>query len=324
DDHPAPDVRGGGHRRGAGRDPRLGAGGGAGVRRMSWWCSTSSLPWEWSPRAYRGVWLVMAAIMVAYVRSRRRLTPEERAADDPRRPIAFVLGWLVLWAASDWPIGTLGSGYLASVHMVQYLMYTLMAAPLLVIGISPFTLRRALERAHLTGAVKGLCQPVAAGRFVTRVLVATHAPVTLDPLRASQLGSFFLDALWLLGGIVLWIPICGTFDEVRPSYPVRGVLLFLGAGVVPMIPGAFLTFADNPLYSDRKSTRLNSSHVKISYAVFCLKKKKIHRQRREVWTVRHGGQNVRHREQKCSALRQQVVEVFQRRFGEGDALCHHQ
>src|SRR5690606_41766875 len=28
------------------------------------------------------------------------------------------------------------------------------------------------------------------------------------------------------------------------------------------------------LYPDRKSTRLNSSHVKISYAVFCLKKKK--------------------------------------------------
>src|SRR6266496_4608352 len=29
-----------------------------------------------------------------------------------------------------------------------------------------------------------------------------------------------------------------------------------------------------PLASDRKSTRLNSSHVEISYAVFCLKKKK--------------------------------------------------
>src|SRR5690606_41303933 len=27
------------------------------------------------------------------------------------------------------------------------------------------------------------------------------------------------------------------------------------------------------LWGDRKSTRLNSSHVKISYAVFCLKKK---------------------------------------------------
>src|SRR5699024_12515939 len=35
--------------------------------------------------------------------------------------------------------------------------------------------------------------------------------------------------------------------------------------------------ADNPINStltlDRKSTRLNSSHVSISYAVFCLKKK---------------------------------------------------
>src|SRR5690606_41499304 len=35
-----------------------------------------------------------------------------------------------------------------------------------------------------------------------------------------------------------------------------------------LLPGA----ADR----DRKSTRLNSSHVKISYAVFCLKKKKNH------------------------------------------------
>src|SRR5690606_41991707 len=30
------------------------------------------------------------------------------------------------------------------------------------------------------------------------------------------------------------------------------------------------------LQEDRKSTRLNSSHVKISYAVFCLKKKRKH------------------------------------------------
>src|SRR5438445_2564013 len=31
---------------------------------------------------------------------------------------------------------------------------------------------------------------------------------------------------------------------------------------------------------DRKSTRLNSSHANISYAVFCLKKKKKHLQRK--------------------------------------------
>src|SRR5699024_8386016 len=38
-------------------------------------------------------------------------------------------------------------------------------------------------------------------------------------------------------------------------------------------------FFHNDVYEsegDRKSTRLNSSHVSISYAVFCLKKKRIH------------------------------------------------
>src|SRR5690606_42117972 len=42
-----------------------------------------------------------------------------------------------------------------------------------------------------------------------------------------------------------------------------------------MIPNAKLRLCASVLgRTDRKSTRLNSSHVKISYAVFCLKKKK--------------------------------------------------
>src|SRR5699024_5121248 len=40
------------------------------------------------------------------------------------------------------------------------------------------------------------------------------------------------------------------------------------------IPGSSLHIVpDTGHFSDRKSTRLNSSHVSISYAVFCLKKK---------------------------------------------------
>src|SRR5690625_5861754 len=38
--------------------------------------------------------------------------------------------------------------------------------------------------------------------------------------------------------------------------------------------GAIQGFGGCPMAKDRKSTRLNSSHVAISYAVFCLKKKK--------------------------------------------------
>src|SRR3712207_7213134 len=39
---------------------------------------------------------------------------------------------------------------------------------------------------------------------------------------------------------------------------------------------AELKIPENEPGSDRKSTRLNSSHANISYAVFCLKKKKKH------------------------------------------------
>src|SRR5690554_4466913 len=37
--------------------------------------------------------------------------------------------------------------------------------------------------------------------------------------------------------------------------------------------------AEGEITQDRKSTRLNSSHVRISYAVFCLKKKKKKKRR---------------------------------------------
>src|ERR1017187_46305 len=39
----------------------------------------------------------------------------------------------------------------------------------------------------------------------------------------------------------------------------------------PKITGAILAMRDNAEHVDRKSTRLNSSHRCISYAVFCLK-----------------------------------------------------
>src|SRR5437899_6254727 len=53
--------------------------------------------------------------------------------------------------------------------------------------------------------------------------------------------------------------------------------LFRSLPVVEYVPDGFLVPLDESVeqkLSDRKSTRLNSSHLGISYAVFCLKKKK--------------------------------------------------
>src|SRR5438876_8867080 len=64
----------------------------------------------------------------------------------------------------------------------------------------------------------------------------------------------------------------------RPSCAgdVDGTLAGAGWGRVPAVIA--LELADRRQHRDRKSTRLNSSHPSISYAVFCLKKKnnKIH------------------------------------------------
>src|SRR5690349_23944056 len=46
-----------------------------------------------------------------------------------------------------------------------------------------------------------------------------------------------------------------------------------GARIVRLVPAALRGPRAVGAVEDRKSTRLNSSHVEISYAVFCLKKK---------------------------------------------------
>src|SRR5690349_24007435 len=57
----------------------------------------------------------------------------------------------------------------------------------------------------------------------------------------------------------------------------RSEFRYLGRAHDPRLLLAFRMFgvaAAEIHFIDRKSTRLNSSHVEISYAVFCLKKKK--------------------------------------------------
>src|SRR2546427_5165471 len=57
----------------------------------------------------------------------------------------------------------------------------------------------------------------------------------------------------------------------------------------PWWPTSSATTAWVPRPTDRKSTRLNSSHSQISYAVFCLKKKKKNLNREEAFIRRGDG-----------------------------------
>src|SRR5256885_14891523 len=63
------------------------------------------------------------------------------------------------------------------------------------------------------------------------------------------------------------LPICSNTSRIFPSYSRRPSGSSASADV-------FLFPSCIRFGRDRKSTRLNSSHLVISYAVFCLKKKK--------------------------------------------------
>src|SRR5439155_10069793 len=76
------------------------------------------------------------------------------------------------------------------------------------------------------------------------------------------------------------LPRCGHHHRQRPRPRLRlgprrqdSAGQRCGFAVARVSPGRGARAAAKP-HRDRKSTRLNSSHVAISYAVFCLKKKK--------------------------------------------------
>src|SRR3712207_8925230 len=76
--------------------------------------------------------------------------------------------------------------------------------------------------------------------------------------------TLFRSMLWILAGVVLAGAVQDfmvLFVSMRRDGRSLGELVRAELGVVPGV--------------DRKSTRLNSSHANISYAVFCLKKKNI-------------------------------------------------
>src|SRR5690554_6971337 len=82
--------------------------------------------------------------------------------------------------------------------------------------------------------------------------------VVIDVLRATTAICSAID-----NGVNSVIPV-STIEEAK-AYQDKGFLV--GAERQGEIVEGFD-------FGDRKSTRLNSSHVRISYAVFCLKKKK--------------------------------------------------
>ncbi len=211
---------------------------------IQWWCSADGVPWSWDWRAYPGVWLFILLLLTPYLREWDR----SAVADVKRRAIG-ISGVLLVWIALDWPVGALGGGYLAGVHMVQYLLLSLFAPALLVAGLPDAFEKAIARRATLSRVLGFLTHPVRSTLLFVVVFLATHAVPVTDALMQSQSGSFVLDFAWLVSAILFWWPLTGR-PPGRDSLPPIGRIMSLIGGAIPHTPIAmWLILSSHPVYA---------------------------------------------------------------------------
>ena len=220
---------------------------------MTWWCAARDVAWTWSWQAYPGVWLFVLGLGAGFFLLVRRLAARHAPPGQP--PLSrgqaawFTLGLVVLWVATDWPVGALGAGYLLTVHTAQWILYTLVVPPFLLLGIPTWLPTAASPESRFGRALRALARPVVALVITDAILLASHLPPVVDGFRRTQFGSFAVDVAWLVGGLVMWWPVLAPNPAIsRVSYPWKIGYLFLST-LVPIVPAAFLTYADFPVYS---------------------------------------------------------------------------
>jgi putative membrane protein len=218
---------------------------------VQWWCSAQDTAWTWTWRPYPGVWLLVIALGAGYAslvsKALRRAGPLG-LRHGGRRTFSFASGLALLWIVLDWPVGALGAGYLASVHMVQFLLVALAVPPLLLLGLPAHEGENA-GRAPRSAIAKLLTHPLVTLGTFTVVVIATHMPRVTDTLMRYQLGSFVIDMLWLGAGLLFWLPVAGPL-QVRPFFSRPAKMGYLLANMILMTaPGAMITFSEYPIYA---------------------------------------------------------------------------
>jgi len=165
-----------------------------------------------------------------------------------RERVLFSLGMLALFVASTWPLHDLAEERLYAAHMVQHMLYTLVAAPLLVAGIPTWMWRGFLRIAPLGAVFRSLVRPIVALVVFNGVLLFTHWPAVVEASIGSEPLHFALHVLIVGSGIVMWWPVLSPLPEL-PALSAPGQMLYLFfQSLAPTIPASFLTFGHSPLY----------------------------------------------------------------------------
>ena len=198
--------------------------------------------------AHPDVWLLLGSVVVIYVIAIRRHARGTGEAVDARRSRFFLIGMAVLWLGADWPIHDLAERYLYHVHMVQHLLFTLVAPPLLIAGVPAWLLRMPLRLRSVSLVFRVLTKPLVALILFNGALLFVHWPAIVLASVSSELTHFGLHALLTSTALLMWWPVMSPLPEY-PALPAPGQMLYLFLqSLAPTIPASFLTFGAHALY----------------------------------------------------------------------------
>jgi putative membrane protein len=195
----------------------------------------------------------MLAALVGYFLLARHVGPTKVVPGEevlPRRKIVlFCLGVAALWVHSDWPIHDIGENYLLSVHMVQHTGLTLIAPPLLLLGLPTWMARWLLvDNVRVHAVVKRLGRPFTAAIVFNLVTVLAHWPLVVNAALEHHSIHFIVHIVLFASAALMWLPVVNALPELPTmSYPLKMLYMFLQS-VIPTIPASFLTFGETPLY----------------------------------------------------------------------------
>ncbi len=207
-------------------------------------------PWRFdSHPEVLAILLPFAALYwLALTRLAPRVLPAHQPAATRGQIASWYAGFAVLLACAEWPMHDLSERYLYSVHMAQHIAFSLVAPPLLLLGMPGWLTRWLLRPPWLRSLVKGVTRPLVAGVLFNAAVAITHIPAFVDFTLEHQVAHFFAHLFIFTASLIMWFPVLNRLPELpRLSYPGRMIYLFLQS-ILPTVPASFLTFAEGPVY----------------------------------------------------------------------------
>jgi putative membrane protein len=132
--------------------------------------------------------------------------------------------------------------------MVQHLLLTLVAAPLLLAGTPGWLLRDALGP-RLVSVLRRMRHPIIAFVGFNLVFALSHVPAVYEFALASRPLHALEHVIFLVTAILMWMPVLSPLPEV-PRYPDLGQVLYLFLMSVPAsLVGALLAGASGAYYA---------------------------------------------------------------------------